>query len=54
MRMFWNFMAIFLLIGGIIAYVAFKNPIIFGLGMLLMLYQTRPKLPEEDQPKKYY
>ena len=54
MRMFGNFAALFLIIGGLIAYVVFKNPICFTLGMLLMLYQTRPIAPEENQPKKFY
>ena len=54
MRMFWNFAALALIVGGLISYVAFKNPIIFTIGMLLMLYQTRPISPEENQPKKFY
>jgi hypothetical protein len=52
--MFWNFAAVLLIIGGIISYINFKNPIIFTIGVLLMLYQTRPVTPEENQPKKYY
>ncbi len=54
MRMFWNFAALAFIVGGIISYVSFKNPIIFTIGMLLMLYQTRPMMPEENLPKKFY